>query len=211
MPEAKAKEQYLDFSFRDLVQMILVNWYWLLISVTVCLGCGVLYLLHTPKIYSRTATILIKDSRKGGDSDLASLSDLAGMGMRKSVDNEIYILRSRRLMTEVVRQLGLTVNYTTKRGLRTVDLYGQNPVDISFPNADERHGFSFEIDFLPDERMKLSGFERYAGAKETFENEIVVSPGDTVHSPVGDLVLQPTPYMIPRPETTIRVTKVGLV
>ena len=88
---------HINFSAHDLLQMVIANWYWFVISVFICVGCGCLYLLHTPKIYSRTANILVKDSRKGSDTDLASLSDLAGLSQRRNVDNEIYILQSRRL------------------------------------------------------------------------------------------------------------------
>ena len=119
------QEEHITFSVHDLIQTVIANWYWFVISVFVCVGCGYIYILRTPKIYSRTANILVKDSRKGGDTDLATLSDLAGLSQRRNVDNEIYILQSRRLMTEVVKQLGLTVQYETKEGLRPQDLYGQ--------------------------------------------------------------------------------------
>ena len=112
-------------TLHDLIQMVLANWYWFALSAIICLGTAYYYLASTPKIYSRTANILVKDSREGGDTDLATLSDLAGLSQRRNVDNEIYILQSRRLMTEVVKQLGLTVQYETKDGLRPQDLYGQ--------------------------------------------------------------------------------------
>ena len=58
--------------------MVLANWYWFALSVLICLGVAYYYLASTPKIYSRTATILVKDSRKGGDTDLGAFSDLVG-------------------------------------------------------------------------------------------------------------------------------------
>ena len=116
------QEEHITFSVHDLIQTVIANWYWFVISVIVCVGCSYIYILRTPKIYSRTANILVKDSRKGGDTNLAALSDLAGLSQMRNVDNEIYILQSRRLMTEVVKQLGLTVQYETKEGLRPQDL-----------------------------------------------------------------------------------------
>lgn len=55
--------------------MVLANWYWFALSVLICLGMAYYYLASTPKIYSRTATILVKDSRKGGDMELGAFSD----------------------------------------------------------------------------------------------------------------------------------------
>ena len=116
------QEEHITFSVHDLIQTVIANWYWFVISVFVCVDAVTSTFYATPKIYSRTANILVKDSRKGGDTDLATLSDLAGLSQRRNVDNEIYILQSRRLMTEVVKQLGLTVQYETKEGLRPQDL-----------------------------------------------------------------------------------------
>ena len=102
------------FSLHDIVQMVLTNWYWFLISMAICLGAAYYYIAKTPKIYVRTATILVKDTRKGGDIDVTAFSDLTGFQSRRSVDNEVYILQSRRLMTEVVRKLRLTTNYSVR-------------------------------------------------------------------------------------------------
>ena len=59
------QEEHITFSVHDLIQTVIANWYWFVISVFVCVGCGYIYILRTPKIYSRTANILVKDSRKG--------------------------------------------------------------------------------------------------------------------------------------------------
>ena len=114
-------------TLHDLLQMVLANWYWFALSVLICLGVAYYYLASTPKIYSRTATILVKDSRKGGDMELGAFSDLVGFQNRRNVDNEVYILQSHRLMSEVVKRLHLTVNYSVRDGLRTLDLYGRSP------------------------------------------------------------------------------------
>lgn len=103
-------------TLHDLLQMVLANWYWFALSVLICLGVAYYYLASTPKIYSRTATILVKDSRKGGDMELGVFSDLVGFQNRRNVDNEVYILQSHRLMSEVVKRLHLTVNYSVRTG-----------------------------------------------------------------------------------------------
>lgn len=103
-------------TLHDLLQMVLANWYWFALSVLICLGMAYYYLASTPKIYSRTATILVKDSRKGGDMELGAFSDLVGFQNRRNVDNEVYILQSHRLMSEVVKRLHLTVNYSVRTG-----------------------------------------------------------------------------------------------
>ena len=95
-------------TLHDIIRMVIANWYWFVLSTVCCLCAAYYYLASTPKIYSRTATILVKDSRKGGDVDLTAFSDLAGFQNRRNVDNEVFILQSRRLMTNVVKPVSYT-------------------------------------------------------------------------------------------------------
>ena len=80
-----------SFSIEDLIKTIFRNWYWFAISIFFCLCLGVYYIKTTPKIYKREATILVKDSRKGGSSDILAFQDILGQG-RRNVDNELFIL-----------------------------------------------------------------------------------------------------------------------
>lgn len=96
--------------------MVIGNWFWFLLSTVVCLSCALFYIYTAPKVYIRTATILIKDGKKGSETDIAAFGDLLGATARRNVDNEIIVLKSRNLMTEVVRRLNLHVNYVVKHG-----------------------------------------------------------------------------------------------
>ena len=146
-------------TLHDIIRMVIANWYWFVLSTVCCLCAAYYYLASTPKIYSRTATILVKDSRKGGDVDLTAFSDLAGFQNRRNVDNEVFILQSRRLMTNVVKQLNLTVNYSVSERLRRRDLYGQAPIDVKFINDNDNQSLAMEITPIDDDKIRLSGFE----------------------------------------------------
>ncbi len=113
---AEGNEDSINFSIHDLIQMVIGNWFWFLLSTVVCLSCALFYIYTAPKVYNRTATILVKDSRKGSETDIAAFGDLLGATARRNVDNEIIVLKSRNLMTEVVRRLNLHVNYSVGTG-----------------------------------------------------------------------------------------------
>ena len=98
------------FEMEDLIKEIFRKWYWFAFSIFICLCAGVYYIKTTPKIYKRDATILVKDSRKGGANEIMAFQDILGTG-RRNVDNELFVLQSRRLMEEVVDRLGLAVRY----------------------------------------------------------------------------------------------------
>ena len=140
--------------------MVLKKWYWFVISIILFVGVGVLYIMKTSPVYQRTATILVKDSRKGsGATEMAAFGDLAGFNTRRNVDNELFVLQARRLMMEVVQKLGLTVNYTTRVGLRTVDLYRRSPIEVEFVNDNDMGSCSFRIKLL-ENSFELSEFSR---------------------------------------------------
>ena len=170
-------------TLHDLLQMVLANWYWFALSVLICLGMAYYYLASTPKIYSRTATILVKDSRKGGDMELGAFSDLVGFQNRRNVDNEVYILQSHRLMSEVVKRLHLTVNYSVRDGLRTLDL------------DDDNQRLSLEVTELEDGRIKLADFDDKYLTKQEKRRVIRGQYGDTIPTPLGQMVVHKTPFM----------------
>ena len=124
-----SQPQINAFTLQDLVDMVLRKWYWFVLSVIFFLGLGVLYILSTPPVYHREATIMVKDSRKGsGANEMAIFGELAGLSTRRNVDNELFVLQARRLMTQTIKELGLTTSYSTRVNLRKVDLYRCSPV-----------------------------------------------------------------------------------
>ena len=91
--KVKPAEDFM--SIRDLVQLCLSKWYWFVISLVVTLSVAVLYIKRTPSVYTRTASILIKDdtSGKSVSSDAASLSEFGLFHTNTNVNNEIIALQ----------------------------------------------------------------------------------------------------------------------
>ena len=197
MPQNQGNEEnsFEAITLHDIIEIFFTNWRWFVASVVLCLGVAYFYLASTPSIYKREAMLLIKDSRKGGDLEITAFSDLAGFQSRRNVDNELYILQSRRLMIEVVKKLNLTTNYTTQRGLRQQDLYKQSPIEVSFINDDNKQGRSLVVTPLNDQRVELSNFQdKYLSRREQ-RMELTAAFGDTISTPVGQLVVEKTLYL----------------
>ena len=60
-----AQSQQDFIRIQDLFYLCLGKWHWFILSLAVCLGTAVWYLLATPPVYTRSASILIKDDSKG--------------------------------------------------------------------------------------------------------------------------------------------------
>ena len=204
--ETNTRVEENELNLEDILQVVLANWHWFVLSVVVCAGAAFLYLKWAPKVYTRTASVLIKDDAKGGAlSESAAFEDLGIFGTKRNVDNEVLVFKSRRLMTEVARNLHLDVSYTVKEGLRTVELYTQSPVLLSFPDAEEAQAFSLRAKPISAEEVVLSDF---VIDDESAGEPMTVALNDTVTTPVGRVVVVPSLYYGDKYfNTTVQVTK----
>jgi tyrosine-protein kinase Etk/Wzc len=105
--------------------------YWPLLAffIIVCFIGAIAYLNISLPTYEATATLLLKDEKKGSD-DSRMMDDLNFFGSKKIVENEIEVIRSRALMKEVVKTLGLYAPVSMKRGIRSISAYTSTPVNI---------------------------------------------------------------------------------
>ena len=82
-----------------------------------------------------SATVLIKDDKKGGASNnVGGLDELGLSGLitsSQSIDNEIEVLRSKTLVKEVVNYLNLYVTYKDEDLIPSKELYKTSPVQVN--------------------------------------------------------------------------------
>lgn len=113
-----------EFNIQEYLRRYLRYWYLFPIFVFLSLTVAYFYLQITQPIYLAKTSLLIKDRNKGtGDSQTALLEELNQVSGNKLVENEIEILKSQTLIDQVIKELGLDVDYSTQDGLKTVDLY----------------------------------------------------------------------------------------
>lgn len=116
----------------------IIRWPWFIASVIFCLVCAWLYLKTITPVYNISASIIIKDDKKGGNTgnDLNAFEDLGIISSSKNIDNEIEILRSKSLIKDVVSELGLYISYSGESRFQKPDLYGSSPVLVHFLSED---------------------------------------------------------------------------
>ena len=148
-------------NIQEILFRYLIHWPWFVVSVIICVAIAWGYLRLTTPIYNISATVLIKDEKKGGGANMSS--ELERMGLdgfvssSKNVDNEIEVLRSKSLAREVVNRLGLFVTYMDKDEFPIQELYRTSPVLVSLTPQ--------EADKLPG-RMEVSMVLQPAGAMD---------------------------------------------
>lgn len=113
--EKHGGQQEEQVNVQEILFHYLIHWPWFVVSVIICVAIAWGYLRLATPIYNISATVLIKDEKKGGGASMSS--ELERMGLdgfvssSNNVDNEIEVLRSKSLAMEVVNRLGLFVTY----------------------------------------------------------------------------------------------------
>ena len=177
---------------QDLWGMFVPRWHWFVLSLFAALAVATFYLLSTPNIYTRTATILVKDDSKSGSSTNA-MSEFSDLGIFKSntnINNELLTLKSPTLMTEVVQRLGLNETYTIRKGLRTIGLYKCNPIAVTYRHLDEIP-ISFTIN-LPSKKEFTISDVMIDG--EELGIDFSGKMGDSIRMEIGTFVINLTKY-----------------
>ncbi|MDR0939556.1 MAG: polysaccharide biosynthesis tyrosine autokinase [Mediterranea sp.] len=128
------EEDKLDFS--ELFFKYFMYWPWFAGAIMACAIAAWIYLRMTTPVYNVTATVLIKDDKKGGSSGMANELDNIGLGSvlssSQNIDNEIEVLKSKTLVKDVVELLNLYIIYKNEDYIPAQELYLNSPVRVSF-------------------------------------------------------------------------------
>ncbi len=172
------------------------RWKWFVCSVCLCLAVAILFLLIVTPKYERSSTILIKDESSSGGmlSALAAGAGgiLSGMGINISsnVNNEMEILSSPKLMSEVVDRLGLDMRYEKKQFLKSSELWDQTlPIKISLPDATETDLIKMTMTLRKDGSFTL---EKMKKNEDSFDEETSGNIGKMCKTAIGKMVVVKT-------------------
>ena len=176
---------------RDLLNICIAKWYWFVISLAITIGVAIIYILSTPPVYTRSASLLIKEDGKNGSAvDAGVLSEIDIFQTSTNVNNEIQLLQSPSVMLDVVKRLHLDVNYHADGRFYRRTLYGSTcPYTVEFTDLGDNDIVTFTIDSQDGNNLTLNEFT-FNG--EEFDGETNAVIGDTVATPIGRLVVKPT-------------------
>lgn len=186
---SKAKQADDFIRIQDLFYLCLGKWYWFLIALVITIGIAVFYLLTTPPVYTRSASLLIKEDAKGNSVSDATgvLGDIDIIQTSTNVNNEIQSLQSPSVMLDVVKRLNLDVSYHTDGAFYKKVLYGQScPYSVAFNDLQDNENVAFTINPGQKGQVKLTDFSRNG---EDLEGEVTAALNKTVKTPVGNLVI----------------------
>ena len=190
--QGNAPVQDNTIQLKDILSFCIRKWYWFALSVFVCLGIAAFYILKTPKTYTRTAQIMIKNDRQGRSITDMEFSDLGLFSSYTSVIDEVKAFSSKSNMMEVIHRLGLDMTYQKEGRFHPVLLYRSTlPVSVSIDGLTDIESATFTLDIAKDGNVTLGNFIK---GEDKFREKVSGAMGDTLSSPIGNIVVTPSIY-----------------
>jgi capsular exopolysaccharide synthesis family protein len=178
----------MDFNMREQLDKYLFRWKWFLVGIFSCLIIAFLYMRYAVPNYKATATILVRDERKGGlASEMTAFADLDLLGgIKNNVDNEIEIIKSRTILERAIQKLNFNVDYYSKGHVRSFEMYRNKPFEISFFDKDAEFynkKLSFVVNSVSEKQFQLTSADgtdygkfHYGNVIDLAHCKIIVSP-----------------------------------
>lgn len=191
-PETPRKQQPLRL--RDYTYLILSNWKWFLLSLGVCMGLAYLHIQRQPKVYYRSASLMIKGKENSQGDAESIIQELGSMG-QANLTNELMSFRTVATAEEIVRRLNLDIDYTHSGTFHNSTVYGiELPAKLHIDSIDDAASLSLTMHVLPDSTavlsdLKVNGHDVPGNMKMRF--------GAMMSTPAGRISVIPTPSYIP--------------
>jgi len=143
---------------QQLASKYLPYWPLFILYAFLAIGAAYAYLHFATPIYQASATLIIKDERRGGSDDSKLLESLDLIASKKTIENEIEVLQSRALMEKVVKSLYLYAPVSLEGKLKSGDAYVLSPIMIEALNPDSIQGVE-KVNFSYDKNSQTVTLE----------------------------------------------------
>ena len=164
-------EEKQDNLMQQIASKYLPYWPLFLLAIIIAVAVAYTYIRYTTPIYEATATVIIKDEKKGNEESKL-VESLDQISSKKIVENEIEIIQSRKLMENVIRSLGLYAPVYQKGDVHDVLAYTKSPVSIIALFPDSLQSFK-RIDLNYDDNNKQVILDhKYKLPLDTFVNSV---------------------------------------
>jgi len=188
--EEQAQGAQEELTLKEQLQLYIRYWPWFLVTVVLMILLAFLYLRYTNNSYQSQATILIKDSKNSELSELAAFEDLGlgNVGLSKSeFENEIEILKSKRLTRQVVEELDLNVTYFRDGNIKTSELFNDSPLTLKILKGEDVLTESVSIWIWPRNSNAFDLRVGDEGSRDTYNF------GEKITLELGEITVIPKP------------------
>ena len=191
----------------DMVMLCLRHWPWFVLSLFLCLGAATLYLLATPKTYTRTMSVLVKSGGTNKTEEMKVFEELGVGNLTTEISDEVVAIHSPAAIYDMVKRLHLDINYYRHSFFRDEPLYAETlPVEVEFHELDDNTTAGFTLALREDGTALLSDVTLRG---VPVEKDCRVTIGKKCKTPFGAITVKPTLYYKKGMKTEILVKRIG--
>lgn len=186
------ENQNKEISIKDEVLKYLPYWYWILLGVVVSVFLAFIYLRYENNVYQTDAKIKILDNSNAAFKLPTDAVSIFGRG-KVNLENEMEVMKSTRIVSQVVDKLNLTTSVYRLGKFKTTELWSDKPFDVIWAEDIETvngKDFSFKIEITDNGyKLKDSGEEFKFGQtnfKATVPFKIICKDSKSIKSLIGN-------------------------
>jgi tyrosine-protein kinase Etk/Wzc len=178
-----------SLNIREILKPYTSRWYWLIVGALITVFAAYFFLRYTIPVYNTESTLLIKEVQKS-TPDVSVLSEIGGVGGMgtNSVNNEIEIFKSKKLMISVVKELGLETEIYSEGKLRDEELYKETSPFIVRVVSENPKG-----KYPTDDVTAVVHGNSITLESKSFKNPVKTVFDKTVSLPFGIVIFQKNP------------------
>ena len=168
------------FIIHNIIELFMSAWYWIIVSLVICMVCAWLYLKMSPDTYAIGATMQINSPNQQVNQDV-----MKAFRTPSTAEKEIHFFKSTQVVQDVIEELNLTVTYVKPHLFLDEDMYDKSPIDAYFVD-NSYPACSFEIECNAKD-YTLESIEAEKGRTPmTWKGKY----GDTLVTPKGVIVIK---------------------
>ncbi|KPE49854.1 GumC family protein [Chryseobacterium indologenes] len=176
-----------NIDINEIVKPYVRKWPWFIISALLFLFLSYFLMKLITPVYEIKSSILIKDSKNtASNGEFGVLEDLSGFGGMKtnSIDNEIEILKSKKLMRDVVTSLDLQASVYAENKFKGLELYKESsPILVKVINEKP-------LSVFPSKPLHLSiNGNSLTLTSDELNKKIVSGFGQTISLPYANIII----------------------
>ncbi len=167
-----------EFDYFKIGKILISRWYWIALSVIICMIAANTYLWYTPKIYATSATMKFEE-KKSDISDLVNVMS-SDKGPSKT-QSEMFVLQSPSLIRNAIKDLNYPISFFYEGRVRTTETYPDKPINIKILQFDSSKFYHDLISYKQINATSFSLTYQLNGqqVKNTFNYNNPVSIGPT--------------------------------
>lgn len=192
------------YTIKELLSKFLANYPLFIISLVICVGCGILYTRYTPAKYFATTSIFIKGNSGSNASGGGNSGDLIESALngkpQVNIDDQIQLISSSSLMERVVAKHQFNISYYKLGKIVETNLYLDAPfrlvpktitdsttsVSITLKSLNSNGGTFL---YGSEKEGKTSSF-RWNAPFVLNNNTFILVPGSIIHDGDGNYIVQ---------------------